>query len=774
MKMMKKLLSTAAAIAISVCNTGMFSITAAAEAVDFDKYLKNGPSWLPRDFNQAMYFHNNMGTTYVEGDTVCIVYHVPDSCKMSADISSFKRDDGAVASSEYEWHIYSFGLSLPDNDVNSPGYHYEALVILNNCAKGFDVDISLEDNITGKTSESARYTFINDDGELKETDIYSWLPDSVPEFEKFVQTNGNITFRDGLLVYCNTVNTSAGFELDIEEAGSGKLGLAVDDSVSRDSFYSSDGGTEYIVKVYTGETEGDVDITFTTGKPWIYECKDDVVLTASAHIDENLNVSEIAKTVPEWIPQDYGSTVDFLNEHGSTFIKDGIICLVRNLTSSRPDEYPISFEGSIVRRIACYELLNKKYFSPDEEEYGYNVMAYDIPDDSDMTVIFKVGRYEFEQRTIESYSFTKDSTGYITQNDKYSWLPDCEEEFKAYYEKHGTFSVQDNYLMCCIDSPDYLDTNDIVQQYGSGAFIEEHEEDCSKRYAEIYSSDAEKYHFIKLLKPIKAGVVKLVIKDKNNEEKAAYFRITNTLQIIPADENELKTTVKGDCNGDGMIGISDMVTLKRWLHGKDSLSEYGIADVNSDGCVDVFDLVEMRKLILYGIKEEPRPVMLLISENYAWTAHQNVTVIDQYGSAYCFRYSQGLEDKPEKNDLLMMRTDKWYEKVLDIMATSTRTAGYIPDSAMTEINKFSENAAKYSVTEMNGIGYMCDYGSNSVYIIGTDADGKPVNSEIATFGDMVGWIDEQEAKDFVKMLSSYNIFGNNIIQLLEYNKNMFF
>lgn len=785
---MKNIISTTIAMAISLGNATAFSMTTDAAAVNWDKVVENGPSWIPRDFGSAMYFHNHYGTTIVDGDMIGIVYHVPDSCKMSAEINSFKRDDGMIANSEYEYNMYSFELTESSgtrkNPVSSPGFHYEALLILNNCAKGFDVDISLEDTETGKASDSVRYTFVNEEGDLKETDIYSWLPDSVPEFEEYIEQNGNISFRDGMMIYCNSINYSTGASLDIEQTGSGKLSLAIDESVSRDSVLSLDGETDNILKVFKGESEGDVDITFTSGRLWEENTEDKKIATASIKVDKDLNIVENVKDIPEWIPQNYESAVKFSNEHGASFVTDGIICFVYPINTDRLDEYSVFFEGSVSQKIASYELTNKVYKNTEKYCPAYNVRAYEIPNDSDLTVNFRYGRFESDTRTFNSYKFKKDSEGYITQTDKYSWLPDCHEEFNAYFEKHGTFSIQDGYVMYCTNISDADSSNCIIKQNGNGVFIEDHEEISMKRDTSQTNTDDTDYskpqHLIKLFKPVKPGTVKLIISKKTNhynaitEDDVAYFTITDNMNILPAEINDLKTDVKGDCNGDGFFGISDLVFMKKWLTGKGNLAEHGIADVNSDGNVDIFDFVEMRKLLINEIKEEPQPVMVFISENYAWSTFQNVTVIDQYGSAYSFRYNDDMADTPAtRSDLVSMYSDNWYDKLLNIMMTSDRSASYIPDCAMNEINKFALKAGSYSESKMKGIGYMCDAGSSSVYIIGNDAEGKPVNSEIATFGDFVGWIDDPDAKDFIKLLDIYDIYGSEIIDLLEYNRELF-
>ena len=795
MKLMKKIILTTAALAISISNATIFTTESNSAAVNWDKLLEDKSGWIPYDFGSAMYFHNNYGNTKVEGNLICIVYHVPDFYKMSADISTFMREGGTAAENEYECNTFTFDFNLTNTSSrrsnvktskisgsSSVGYHYEALMIMNNCAEGFDIDISLENTNTRKSSDSVRYTFVNDEGQLKETDIYDWLPDSVPEFNEYIDKNGNISLRDGLLVYCKNINTSTGESLNVEQTGSGKLGLVVDTYISKDNIIQAVGGANSMMKVYKGETEGNVDITFNSGREWATDETDLYSETASVYVDGALNITENIKDIPDWIPQDYESAVKFSNEHGSSFVNDGIICFVRNEKLDRLDEYPVGFEGSISKNIACYELINKVYDDPEDKYYAYNVRAYDIPNSSDLTVNFKYGNRDFDIRTVGSYSFQKDSTGYITQTDKYSWLPDCHDEFNAYFEKHGNFSIQDDYVMYCTNIP----SDDIVylssDQKGTGTLIEDHEEVSIKHEVASINTEAPdssvQNHIIKLFKPVKPGTVKLIISKKKNpeqkisvEEACAYFTVTEDMHIIPAEEKDMKTTVKGDCNGDGILGISDLVSMNRWLLGKDSLPEYGIADINGDDNFDIFDFVELRKLIIKTIKDEPRPVMLFIDENYAWLAYQEVTVIDQYGSAYKFKYSNETASWSDaKDDLIVIDSDNWYEQVLGIMASGNDSTVQIPDSAMAEINKFTQKAESYSKSELSGIGYMCDAGSSSVYIIGSDTNGNPVNAKIATCGDFYGWIDTSSVKDFIKLLSSYNIYGSDIIDLLEYNR----
>lgn len=58
--------------------------------------------------------------------------------------------------------------------------------------------------------------------------------------------------------------------------------------------------------------------------------------------------------------------------------------------------------------------------------------------------------------------------------------------------------------------------------------------------------------------------------------------------------------VSGDINEDGEIGVADFVLLSKYILGQSELTENqsGRADLIADGRIDVFDMIELRKLIL--------------------------------------------------------------------------------------------------------------------------------------------------------------------------------
>lgn len=56
--------------------------------------------------------------------------------------------------------------------------------------------------------------------------------------------------------------------------------------------------------------------------------------------------------------------------------------------------------------------------------------------------------------------------------------------------------------------------------------------------------------------------------------------------------------IKGDANNDGKVTVADAIMLQEWLLGAGDLNNWQNADICEDGKIDVFDMVEMRKLLI--------------------------------------------------------------------------------------------------------------------------------------------------------------------------------
>ena len=60
----------------------------------------------------------------------------------------------------------------------------------------------------------------------------------------------------------------------------------------------------------------------------------------------------------------------------------------------------------------------------------------------------------------------------------------------------------------------------------------------------------------------------------------------------------LNVAVKGDVNSDGVLNVSDIVMMKKYLVKAGELTDWELGDVNQDGIINVFDLCLMRRMLL--------------------------------------------------------------------------------------------------------------------------------------------------------------------------------
>ncbi|MDE6672836.1 MAG: GBS Bsp-like repeat-containing protein [Ruminococcus sp.] len=78
--------------------------------------------------------------------------------------------------------------------------------------------------------------------------------------------------------------------------------------------------------------------------------------------------------------------------------------------------------------------------------------------------------------------------------------------------------------------------------------------------------------------------------------KDGFYQQTSDLTVYAHWEAE---SVSGDVNADGKLNVSDLILLQKWLLSvpDTKLDNWENADLCKDGIIDVFDLVEMRKML---------------------------------------------------------------------------------------------------------------------------------------------------------------------------------
>ena len=165
--------------------------------------------------------------------------------------------------------------------------------------------------------------------------------------------------------------------------------------------------------------------------------------------------------LPDWIPNDFASALEFRNTYGATRTADGLICLVFRQEYERVPEgepqgilrYALTVDGDAPK------MLKDNVFGAEDSMYCYEVVVVQPLTAGDYTVAMadtwvKSSSLEPEPdyvHYIGYYTFYKDADGNITETDINSWLPDCITEYKAFKEQYSPVSVYDNYLVFCLE-----------------------------------------------------------------------------------------------------------------------------------------------------------------------------------------------------------------------------------------------------------------------------------------------------------------------------------
>ena len=154
---------------------------------------------------------------------------------------------------------------------------------------------------------------------------------------------------------------------------------------------------------------------------------------------------EVTASLPDWIPYDLESVLQFYNEYGSTHIEDGLVCVVHK--SGNPQMAPCFEVNGVYGDRSEYFVCGDEFeLYPGADDSPYYMMSVFRPSESGtFTVSYKndLGRVD--------YTFEADADMNITQTDIFGWLPDCAAEYIDYSEKNGKLSVRDNYVIFCLD-----------------------------------------------------------------------------------------------------------------------------------------------------------------------------------------------------------------------------------------------------------------------------------------------------------------------------------
>ncbi len=306
--------------------------------------------------------------------------------------------------------------------------------------------------------------------------------------------------------------------------------------------------------------------------------------------------------LPDWVPQNLTEVIEFRNTYGTTHIgnitpEDDMLCIVVGCDTYKADNYLIS---------GVDNALWHETFINEDTDTQYDV--YVITEDCKSPVEFYI-EYKEKGKTGTMYTFSADGSCHISETDIYSWLPDCITEFNDFKAKNGKAAVMNNNVVFCETIAGLYGYRWIFSQNGDGELENTLNVNCDIEYMEsVY--DAESY-LLRLYQPVSDGTVNAVWIPQNEFTGT----VSKTFEIS-SNCTEIKETepigVKGDVNSDGMVNLSDAVSLSRFILGMTDVNAPNRknADFNDDDIINSLDLCLLKNKLINSMTSVEEPDVL--------------------------------------------------------------------------------------------------------------------------------------------------------------------
>ncbi len=156
------------------------------------------PDWIPTDFDSAVHFRNTYGATHIDNGLICIVllneYCIPANNVLRYDTVTTKNALDTVSRK-----VYSSDMTKTKLEV----IVYKPLVQGDIEVDIIDIMLQAPSLDLGYHHASGYYTFAVDNNfNITETDIFSWLPDCKEEYNEYTKLNGEVSVKDNYVVFC--------------------------------------------------------------------------------------------------------------------------------------------------------------------------------------------------------------------------------------------------------------------------------------------------------------------------------------------------------------------------------------------------------------------------------------------------------------------------------------------------------------------------------------------------------------------------------------------
>ena len=359
---------------------------------------------------------------------------------------------------------------------------------------------------------------------------------------------------------------------------------------------------------------------------------------------------------PDWVPADYESTVEFLNNHGATYVADGYICYI--ITEQRGYSYFQKVldaeDGSqykdftvIAEESYRFEVPEdpgelpedagreeaKAYYKKLEEYERFQRMAGDLSEEDFealptyhvITMLpTRAGTFTInidcipnglhEPLPVAEYRFEMSSES-LEQIDRLRWMPDCVREFDAYVEEYGMFSVQDGLMVFAAEYNASTGETLLTGENGSGLYPVVNTQISRVNPMPMIMVSGESSRVLQLYRPESEELTHFgVYRGRDWAPQASSFAEVAAIRGVKMRDGsyhaEFVPRLIGDFNADGALDMRDFVLFNRFLTADTdfNLVQMLVADVSEDYRVNAIDMTVLKELALSDGRKDFTPI----------------------------------------------------------------------------------------------------------------------------------------------------------------------
>ena len=594
---------------IAVLTTGMMLTSAvstppviAAEQIAPAEAVASIPDWIPKDLESAVDFLNTYGATHIggqsESDLLCVVFQEPNYSTKKYEI---KRTAGLVT--------VFYNDVFVDEDTDTA---YEVMTYKNAATSkpDFKVQFSCDSEV------QKEYSFTSFGTQVIETDIYSWLPDSVEEFRNYSNSNSCVSAKDNYVVFCLSHSAGTAYDWTLKDKGEECFELAAVSDCSTISAVPLDGGQINTIFVYKAIKDGYDKISYDFGAVYINDGEIEKTLAADCIVLDNAQTVLLSGDMRiTLVDYDTSEQLSFTEDEAPSVWTDIFLdTVIEGRISMNMEPCRLFKNPSIVGLGRFFNGYNFS-FGLNGPPKGYSLPATEgrhpgyyngtvVPDDymsvkqydnGTADVVFRLKKKSASEKPAKITFYDAD-TGELIDDPRYDedfHLLKCKNDDPSESERFGITSNP-----CTIVSGYLFDESCT----------------CSFHFNTRYGQ----YDFLEL---------------STTSDDAECTELTCRMKWTPS----------GDANRDGSFSIADLVLLQEWLQGKKNtrLYDWKTVDYCRDNSIDVFDLVLMRKALIKSVK---LPVAITINEKGGYDDVNKTYKVYRENNRYLLYYDEIKKD----------------------------------------------------------------------------------------------------------------------------------